>query len=108
MNVLDGEPLTPLTVDALKEVGIENVSHTATIITKESVINSDLIFTMSDRQKNIVNNYNDVKKAISLKDMLGEEIVDPFGKDYSFYQKAVELLDKATNLIMEKYVRGIK
>lgn len=40
--------------------------------------------------------------------MLGEEIVDPFGKDYSFYQKAVELLDKATNLIMDKYVMGIK
>ena len=108
VNVLDGEPLTPLTVEALKEIGIENASHTATIITKESVINSDLIFTMSERQKNIVNNYNDVKKAICLKDMIGEEIVDPFGKDYSFYQKAVELLDKATNLIMDKYVMGIK
>lgn len=62
VNVLDGEPLTPLTVEALKEIGIENASHTATIITKESVINSDLIFTMSERQKNIVNNYNDVKR----------------------------------------------
>lgn len=107
INVLD-EKISQQTISALKTKGIVNVEHTATIISKQDVESSDYIFTMSDRQKNVVNNYYRTDKAVCISELtsLGE-VVDPYGKDFDAYIYVLKTLDKATDYIMENIVKKV-
>lgn len=89
------KPLNELAHIVLEENGISHSMYLSKPISKEIFDNSNYIFTMTDEHKTIIENmFGKNEKIISLKEVLGKDIEDPYGKGYEAYKKAFEELKK--------------
>ncbi len=98
----EGAPVAPTVVEILKEKeDIKVESHQATRLSRHLVLSSDLIFTMEDRQKEVIIKDEPVAEAkvFNLKKFLPpdieEDFIDPIAKPRVVYEESFERIKKA-------------
>ena len=99
----EGSPATPEAVEALKKYDIDISSHRAQPITQELIDKSDLILTMTEAHKMLLQGLAKDKTCTvcELAD-IDSEISDPFGSDLSEYEKTADNLYIALSQIADK------
>ena len=83
---------------ALKNAGIPFKKHTATQITTDDILNSDLVICMTERHKMRL---GCLPKVFTLGQMTGcGDIVDPYGKDEETYRECLAEIQAALTKLM--------
>lgn len=99
--------INPNTEEVLKENGIPYKANTSKICTKELIENNDFIFTMTDKQQEVlIKLFGNEKKIISLSKFNGEDVFDPHGLGVEAYREVYKmfngLLGKLSDFIGER------
>ena len=95
---------------ALKSRNVSVTNHKSKQITYDLVRNADYIITMTEAQKKALGSeYN----VLSARDLIGEDVSDPYGRTLDEYKECAEMLDKLdvaiiTKLVMEKKDEEVK
>jgi len=94
------EPINPNAKQALKNIGYTPPkSKQSKSLTPSMLKNSDIIFTMTQDQKAHLRPY--AKKIYSMKDVLGFDIADPYGRGLQNYINTALDIEKAVKKIIE-------
>ena len=99
--------INPKSLEALKNVDINNFSHTAQQINSDDVKNSDIVLTMTyNQKKELLRLYPEQKyKIFTLSEYVLdtiEDITDPYGKSQIFYNFCLEEIGKLIELLGEE------
>ena len=91
-----------MAVKAMQIYNIDLSNHIATQITKEDILNSKVILTMTDHHKQIlINNISGIsEKVFTFYEYVFNEkkdVEDPYGKDFKEYIKIAEELKTLVN-----------
>ena len=99
----EGTSATPEAIEALKKYGIDISSHRAQPITQELIDKSDMILTMTEAHKMLLQGLAKDKTCTvcELAD-IDSEIEDPFGGDLADYEKTADNLYIALSQIADK------
>ena len=105
-SVYGDEVINPRAVEALATVGITGVEHTARQLTKEDILDADIILTMTQQQKfSITKIFSDYKfKVFTLAEYVmdsNDDISDPFGKSQIFYNFCIGEIGKFVDELYE-------
>lgn len=93
------EPMSENSKQALKQLGYTSPkSRLSRQLTKETLNNADIVFTMTDRQKAQIKPY--FNNVYSMSEILGYEIDDPYGGSYEQYLKCAINLEKGVKEIL--------
>lgn len=94
------EPMNPNAILALKELGYTppKTRHSKRL-TPAMLKNADIVFTMTSEQKTFLLPY--AKKVYSMKDILGFDVSDPYGKDLEEYIRTAKDLETAVKKIID-------
>ncbi|HDN86509.1 MAG: threonylcarbamoyl-AMP synthase [Candidatus Omnitrophota bacterium] len=102
LHPLEGSPLSPAVAEILKrEEGIVLEDHKSKRLDRKTILSSDLVFTMSDVQKEHIVKLEPTSepRVFCLKKFLPldmeKDIPDPMGKPYEVYFQVYELIKKA-------------
>ena len=88
------------TVAVLKAHSVPCIERASKFCSEKEISCADLVITVTDEQAGILqqtyscNAYN-VKKIISMRDVVGYDIPDPFGQGYEAYEKTYRLINDA-------------
>lgn len=94
------EPINLNAVKALKELGYNPPkSKLSKALTSAALKSADIVFTMTSDQKLYLQPY--AKKVFSMRDVLGFDVSDPYGKDLPEYIKTAKDLETAVKKIVE-------
>lgn len=113
ISVFPGENANEKAIKALKEKGIDIAGHRARQLSDE-VTGADIILTMTSHHKEVIENYfsnnlNNPPRIFTLKEfaakisgekLLGRDIDDPYGRDYNFYKKSRDEIEKELKKII--------
>lgn len=99
----DGEPASEEAVEAVKKYGVDLSHHLSQQITDELIQKSDLIITMTDAHKMILQDVAESKTA-TVCELAGidDEIEDPYGGDLEDYIETADTLYIALTQIADK------
>jgi protein-tyrosine phosphatase len=88
----EGQPATPEAVAALAKMGVDLSRHRSTPLTRERIIEADVIYTMTQSHRMAVIDMlpSAADKTFTL-DATGD-IDDPIGSDQTVYQRCAELI----------------
>ena len=81
---------------ALKKLGYSSINRKSVKLTKPK--NDILYVTMTDVQKMAIKE----TKVISAKDLIGEDIQDPYGKDLDYYISTAKQIEKMVEVLLSK------
>ncbi len=110
LQVYEAQPMNELATLALKSRNVSVTNHKSKQITYDLVRNADYIITMTEAQKKALGSeYN----VLSARDLIGEDVSDPYGRTLDEYKECAEMLDKLdvaiiTKLVMEKKDEEVK
>ena len=119
ISVFPGEHANEKAIKALKEKGIDIKGHRARQLSDEAE-RADIILTMTSHHKEVIENYfminGDVpSKIFTLKEfaakiseekLLSKDIDDPYGRDYNFYKKSRDEIEKELKKIIHNMDRA--
>lgn len=91
--------------DVLKKLYNIDAIHTAKQLTKEDIIDADLVLCMDDYQLNVIKNTIEKSKNIyNLRKYVGlkGDIPDPYGQEEEKYFDSVKLIEEALTLLIKK------
>ena len=99
----DGEPASEEAVEALKKYDIDLSEHRSQQITPELIEKSDIIITMTEAHKMILQDVA-AEKTVTICELaeMDDEIEDPFGGDLEDYTKTADKLYIALTQIVDK------
>lgn len=99
----DNEKATPEAIEALKKYDIDLSGHRSQQITPELIEKSDLIITMTDAHKLILQDMAK-EKTVTVCELaeIDDEIEDPFGGDLEEYTETADKLYIALTQIADK------
>lgn len=86
---------------ALEEIGISMPDFKSRQLTQKLIENSTLVITMTDAQKQLIEDCGIVK---SVKDICGFDVPDPYGGDITVYRLTRDMLIKACNTLIDEYI----
>lgn len=100
---VENDPVSENAVSALLEYGVDISEHTAQPITEDLLIQSDLILTMTEAHKQVLENYA-AGKVFTLAEYAGTpyDIPDPYGGDLEEYKETASDIYDALTEIAEK------
>jgi len=114
INAFEGSNANEKAVYTLNKKGVDILNHRARRITKEIISDSDLILTMTNVHKRVILNIVPayLNKVYTLKEyafIINNEVVsvgdldidDPFGLDYSVYEKVADEVEEQINKIIK-------
>lgn len=87
--------------EVLKEMGISVDSFTPKQLSQKLIGRSSLVVCMTSDQKLML---EDCGNVVSIKDLCGFEIIDPYGMPIKAYQTVCELLNVACDKIIEDFI----
>ena len=92
LAAFDGDSATDSAILAMDELGLDLRNHRSRRLTQEMAENADKIITMTHNQKeHLLMHLPEVaNKTISFKDIIGEDIDDPFFLSKDVYLKTAE------------------
>ena len=98
-----GEPVSEKTLSVLEKHGVPFKKRNAASLDKDTFEKSDIIFAMSDAQRDAVfKAYGDSKKVVSLASICGEDVFDPYGGDEDDYERVYCIFEGVLDKIAEK------
>ena len=92
----NGENITENAKKVLRKNGISSLNRKSVKLKK--IDKNTLYIVMTNKMKSFV----DSKKLISFEDLIGQEVIDPYGQDESVYQKTFVLLEKGIKILFNK------
>ncbi len=92
----NGENITENAKKVLRKNGISSLNRKSVKLKK--IDKNTLYIVMTNKMKSFV----DSKKLISFEDLIGQEVIDPYGQDESVYQKTFVLLEKGIKILLNK------
>ena len=103
----EGQPASSLSVEVLKEIGVDLSDHRASRLTREMIEQSDLVVVMAGEHKDAV--LRMAPEAVPRVIILGEleegrktpDIDDPIGGDRTVYERTRDEIDRLTALLIE-------
>lgn len=93
IDAVDGEDMNVAAKQALKELGIENVSHAARQLTYEMAEESDCIVCMTASHKRAIGTAKKLKTIGELTG--GADVPDPYGQSVEVYRQTAKYLQYA-------------
>ena len=90
---------------ALQEVGILVEKFSPKQLTQKIISASTLVVCMTENQKQIL---EDCGNVLSIKDICGYDVPDPYGCDIQAYRVARDAISKACDLIIKSYILQYK
>lgn len=99
----EGEPASPEAIEALKKYDIDLSNHRSQQITPELIEKSDLIITMTEAHKFVLQDVAK-EKTVTVCELAGldDEIDDPFGGDLEDYIETADKLYIALTQLSDK------
>ena len=99
----DGDPASEYAVEAMREMGIDMSEHRSKTVTEEMVEQADLILTMTEGQRVMINGVAP-EKTYTLMEYAGDsgDISDPFGGDLDEYMETAQQIYDAMTDVAEK------
>lgn len=99
----EGEPATPEAVEAVKKYDVDLSGHSSKQLTQELIDKSDLIITMTEAHKLVLQD-SAKEKTVTVCELAGidDEIEDPYGGDLEDYIKTADKLYVALTQIADK------
>jgi len=105
----DGQPASPNAIAVAKERGADLESHRASMLTRERVLEADLILTMTRSHKAQVLRMvpEAAGKTYTLKEYVTRsaeniDISDPFGQSVEVYRRCADEIEEMLKLLLEK------
>lgn len=90
--ILTNESINPMCLKTLDKHGVPYFDKMSKICTKQMYSKSNFVFTMTDEQAEILHDvYGKKKGLISLCDILGGEVADPYGMGEDAYEAVYQL-----------------
>lgn len=86
---------------ALQEAGLSVPDFKSRQLTQKIIESSVLVITMTDGQKQLLEGCG---KVLSVKDLCGFEIPDPYGMGLDIYRRTRDALNEACRIIVEKVI----
>lgn len=80
--------------------------HQSRPVTKQLLDASDMVICMTSPHKEALKPYVPAEKLFEAKDLTGEEIDDPYGKDIEAYRACAEKMDKLAQAVADKLCGG--
>lgn len=97
----DGDKISKNSALALKGLGVKCTGFKARQATPEMLNQSDLIVCMTDEHKMYLRGFNNV---ITVKALIGKDVLDPYGQDLSAYVKTSHQIEDACSVILDKII----
>ena len=104
LDVREGQPMTENAKTALKQLGIRKSKHMSKQLTKQMLDKSDLVVTMTNQQKQ---HLPKMRKIISLADLIGQDIEDPFMQNLEVYIATAKQIQRALQKIVDYLKQGV-
>lgn len=114
ISAFEGEAANEKAINALIKKGIDIRGHKARQLTKEIIVESDLILTMTEGHKAMILNAATgcLDRVYTLKEFAGIingentkgrnlDIADPFGLDYNSYERSAEEIKEQLNKMIK-------
>lgn len=92
----NAENITENAKKVLRYNGLSSLNRKSVKLKK--IDKNTLYIVMTNKMKSFV----DSKKLISFEDLIGQEVIDPYGQDESVYQKTFVLLEKGIKILLNK------
>lgn len=96
-----GGKLSPNSETALGEMGIILPDFKPRQLTKEFADGCTLVVTMTERQKQLLAG---CKNVYCIREICGYEVPDPYGCGLEVYKMTRDILKKACEIIVDKYI----
>lgn len=98
LAVQGGDQIANNAVLALREFGVFDIQYNSKQLSKKLFTEADLVVTMTERQKQALPKS---KKVVSFLDILGQDILDPFGQDEQAYFNCAQQIESGFDKIFE-------
>jgi len=96
----DGTKISKNSFKALKEMGYVPYGFKSKRLTKQMIDKADIVICMSTRHKQALNEFSNV---YTVKEVAGiDDIIDPYGGDYSLYEKTSHQIEDLCNILISK------
>ena len=97
----EGHKISPHSATALKKMGYKPYGFKAKKATASLLLKNDLIICMTESHKDYIKNFPNV---YCMREIAGEDIVDPYGGDLTAYIKTSHKIEDACNTIISKII----
>ncbi len=101
------EKISDLARAVMKERGLV-IRHKPTMLSLKALERVDTVLTMTESQKYKLFGDKCFYKVFSMKETVGFDISDPYGGSTEEYRQCAELLDKASDIIVENLLKAGK
>ncbi len=81
-------------------------THQSRPVTRQLLDSSDMVICMTSPHKEALRPYVSADRLFEAKDLTGEEIDDPYGKDIQAYRDCAAKLDKLAEAVCKKLQNG--
>ena len=101
----DGMPASEYSMLAVRHYGLNLENHISRQLSLEDIMNADLILTMTDSHKKMLEKVCKKDRLFTLKEYVGKgdgDIADPFGGSLDDYLECAEEIAECINLLAEK------
>lgn len=86
---------------ALREAGLSLPDFKSRQLTQKIIESSVLVVTMTEGQKQLLEGCG---KVLSVKDICGYDVPDPYGRDLDAYRRTRDALNEACKIIVENFI----
>lgn len=98
-----GENITENAKFALKGLGASGANRKSVKLSK--VDKKTLYVVMSQLHLEAIKSLEPHAKVISFKDLIGEDIYDPYGQDLTVYKRTAKQLEQGVRVLLDKILR---
>ncbi len=103
-----GTPISKNANAALRELGYKGSRHKSVALDSVDLKSIDLVVTVTSAHKQLLN----VNNAISFNELVGFDIIDPYGGDKQTYvacaRQIEQGINKLVNILLERFKKGLK
>jgi len=107
LHALPGDPATENAVEAMAEEGVDLRRHRATLLTREMIVEADLVLTMTAGHRRLVREMapDQAHKVFTLAEYagVGGDLPDPFGQPLAVYRRYAGELRHLVRLALERF-----
>ena len=100
------KPISPYAAAVLEAHAVPYVDRVAKFCLEKEVREADIIVTMTDAQAELLKQTYGCDRIVSMRNVIGCDIPDPYGQGLEEYEKTYKLINQAIPRILE-YIRAL-
>lgn len=105
INAEVGGAISHNSAAALAELGIDSKNFAPRQLTQKLIEKSTVVICMTQTQKTLL---EDCGNVVSVKDLCGFDVLDPYGCGVEVYRQTRNMLSKACDIIIKNYILKYK